>query len=170
MLQCLKETASSGLHIICSSDSNLYIYADEDRADNPNGRISTSGYILFFDSNPVSWSSKEYCSSSWSTEVEYKFVANALAKLTWVWKLLHELHVTISKTPTIYCDNVGVTYLSHNPVFHTYMEHVAVDFAYVCDQVQDHRVMLHILMLVINLLIHSPSHYLNQHLLGVIPC
>jgi len=53
--------------------------------------------------------------------------------------LLHELHVTISKTPTIYYDNVEVTYLSHNPVVHTRMN-IAVDFAYARDQVQDHRV------------------------------
>ncbi|KAH0706494.1 hypothetical protein KY289_011570 [Solanum tuberosum] len=49
-------------------------------------------------------------------------------------------YVTVLKTQTIYCDNVGVTYLSHNPVFHTRMKHVAVDFAYVRDQVQANRV------------------------------
>ncbi|PHT68722.1 hypothetical protein T459_28209 [Capsicum annuum] len=40
----------------------------------------------------------------------------------------------------IYCDNVGVTYLSHNPVFHTRMKHIAVDFAYFRDQVHTHQV------------------------------
>lgn len=42
---------------------------------------------------------------------------HALTENTWVRDLLHELHVTISLTPTIYCDNFGVTYLSHNPCF-----------------------------------------------------
>ncbi|XP_015162957.1 uncharacterized mitochondrial protein AtMg00810-like [Solanum tuberosum] len=141
VLWYLKETASLGLRIIHSSDSNLYMYVDADWAANPNDRISTSGYILFFGPNPVSWSLKKQCVvARSSTEAEYKFVANALAELTWVRNLLHKLHVTISKTPTIYCDNVRVTYLSHNPVFHTRMKHVVVDFAYVRDQVQDHRV------------------------------
>ncbi|KAH0710929.1 hypothetical protein KY284_012356 [Solanum tuberosum] len=141
VLRYLKETASSGLHIVRSSDSNLYMYADADWAGDPNDIISTSGYIIFFGPNPVSWSSKKQCAvARSSTEAEYKSVANALAEIMWVRNLLHELHVSIWKTPIIYCDNVGVTYLSHNPVFHTRMKHVAVDFAYVRDQVHAHRV------------------------------
>ncbi|KAH0706464.1 hypothetical protein KY289_011540 [Solanum tuberosum] len=141
VLRYLKETASSGLHIVRSSDSNLYMYTDADWAGDPNDIISTSGYIIFFGPNPVSWSSKKQCAvARSSTEAEYKSVANALAEIMWVWNLLHKLHVSIWKTPIIYCDNVGVTYLSHNPVFHTHMKHVAVDFAYVRDQVHAHRV------------------------------
>ncbi|KAF3615225.1 putative BTB/POZ domain-containing protein NPY2-like isoform X4 [Capsicum annuum] len=141
VLRYLKETASSGLRILRSSDSNWYMYVDANWAGDPNDRISTSGYILFFGPNPVSWSSrKQRAVARSSTEAEYKSVANALAEITWVRNLLHELHVTIPKTPTIYCDNVGVTYLSHNPVFHTRMKHVAVDFAYVHDQVHAHQV------------------------------
>ncbi|KAF3671321.1 putative U-box domain-containing protein 9-like [Capsicum annuum] len=134
VLRYLRETASSGLRILCSSDSNLYMYADANWVGDPNDRISTSGYILFFGPNPVSWSSKKRAVARSSTEAEYKSIANALAEIKWVRNLLHELHVTIPKTPTIYLDNVGVTYLSHNPVFHTCMKHVAVDFAYVRDQ------------------------------------
>ncbi|KAH0720792.1 hypothetical protein KY289_006136 [Solanum tuberosum] len=141
VLRYLKETASLGLRILCSSVSDLYMYADADWACDPNDKISTSGYILFFGPNPVSWSSKkQHVVARSSTEVEYKSVVNAIAKLTWVRNLLHELYVTVSKTPTIYYDNVGVTYLSHNPVFHTHVKHVAIDFAYVYDQVQAHRV------------------------------
>ncbi|PHT63548.1 hypothetical protein T459_32598 [Capsicum annuum] len=139
--QYLKETASSGLRIFQNSDSNLYMYADADWAGDPNNRISTSSYILFFGPNIVSWSSrKQRAVVRSSTEEEYKSVANAFVEITWVQNLLHELHVTIPKMPTIYCDNVRVTYLSHYPVFHTHMKHIAVDFVYVRDQVHTHRV------------------------------
>lgn len=82
VLWYLKQTASSGIRILRSSDSNLYMYADADWAGDPNDRISSSGYILFFGPN---WSSKnQHVVARSSTEAEYKSVANALTKLTWV--------------------------------------------------------------------------------------
>lgn len=105
------------------------MYADADWAGDPNIRISRSGYILFFGTNPVSWSSnKQHVVARLSTVAEYKFVVGALFELLEC-ETYFELHVTISKTPTIYCDNVGVTYLSHNPVFHTRMKYFVIDFA-----------------------------------------
>lgn len=71
--------------------------------------------------------------------------------------------------PTIYCDNVGVTYLSHYPVFHTRMKHVAVDFAYVRDQVHAHQVHVTHTHASDQLADTSPSHCLNQTLLDVVP-
>ncbi|PHT69173.1 hypothetical protein T459_28660 [Capsicum annuum] len=99
VLRYVKEIPSLGLRILCSSDSNLYMYADADWAGDPNDRISTSGYILFFGPNPVSWSSiKQRAVARLSTEAEYKSVANTPAEITWVRNLLHELHVTIPKS------------------------------------------------------------------------
>ncbi|RVW90987.1 Retrovirus-related Pol polyprotein from transposon RE1 [Vitis vinifera] len=39
-------------------------------------------------------------------------------------------------SPIIYCDNVGATYLYSNPVFHSRMKHVAIDYHFIRDQVQ----------------------------------
>lgn len=36
----------------------------------------------------------------------------------------------------IYCDNVGATQLSANPVFHSRMKHLAIDYYFVRDLVQ----------------------------------
>lgn len=54
--------------------------------------------------------------------------------------MLRELHVTNLVTPTIYSDNVGATYVCHNPVFHNRMKHISVDFHFVRDQVQKDQV------------------------------
>ena len=63
-------------------------------------------------------------------------MANTAAELRWVCSLLTELGVTLTNTPTIYCDNVGATYLSANPVFHSRMKHLALDFHFVRGNVQ----------------------------------
>ena len=48
-----------------------------------------------------------------------------------------ELNVSFPQQPTIYCDNVGTTYLCVNPVFHSRMKHVEIDFHFVRDQVNN---------------------------------
>ncbi|XP_070003574.1 uncharacterized protein [Nicotiana sylvestris] len=75
-----------------------------------------------------------------STEAEYRAVASALAEINWVMNLLNELHVSVPQAPTIYCDNAGATYLCENPVFHSRMKHIAVDFHFVRKQVQQNQV------------------------------
>ena len=50
--------------------------------------------------------------------------------------LLTELGITIPAPPIIYCDNDGATYLCSNPVFHSRMKLVALDYHFIRDQVQ----------------------------------
>ena len=64
-------------------------------------------------------------------------VASTAAKLTWIQSLLHELGVIPMATPTIYCDNVGTIYPCVNLVFHSRMKHIAIDFHFVRDKVQN---------------------------------
>lgn len=47
-----------------------------------------------------------------------------------------ELAIPFTSTPVIYCDNVGATYLCANPVFHSRMKHVALDYHFIRDNVQ----------------------------------
>lgn len=49
---------------------------------------------------------------------------------------MHELTIAIPAAPVIYCDNVGATYLCVNPVFHTRMKHVVLDYHFIRDNVQ----------------------------------
>ena len=62
-------------------------------------------------------------------------MANAAAELAWVKNLLSELGLSVPHAPTIHCDNTGATYLCANPVYHSRMKHVALDYHFVREQV-----------------------------------
>jgi len=79
-----------------------------------------------------------------STESEYKALANATAELIWVQSLLGELGVPQPKVPSLWCDNIGATYLSANPVFHARTKHIEVDYHFVRQQVADKQLQVRI--------------------------
>ncbi|KAD4981817.1 hypothetical protein E3N88_18488 [Mikania micrantha] len=83
----------------------------------------------------IGWASLMTTVSRSFTEAEYKALADTVVELTWLETLLQELQVPMSSTPTLWCDNLGATYLSTNPVFHARTKHVEVDFHFVREKV-----------------------------------
>lgn len=67
-----------------------------------------------------------------------KALANVTAEVIWLQSLLIELGVSLSAAPTLWFDNLGATYLSANPVFHSRTKHIVIDFHFVRDRVADH--------------------------------
>lgn len=60
-------------------------------------------------------------------DAEYKALANAIAKIMWVQKLLTELGIQLH----LWSDNLGAKYLLSNPIFHTQTKHIEIDFHFV---------------------------------------
>ena len=80
----------------------------------------------------VSWSSKKQsnvCRSS--AEAEYRSLAIATADIAWIVQLLRDLHVTLSTTPKILCDNQSAIFMAVNPVTRPRSKHIAIDYHFV---------------------------------------
>ena len=95
-------------------------------------RTSTSAYISFLGSNPISWSSKKQRTVARSlTEAEYQTLANAASKTMWLSTLFKEPAFPVKDSPQLLCDNLGATHLSFNLVNHSRMKHIQINIHFV---------------------------------------
>ena len=118
-----------GLRIRKSSATGVSIFTDADWAGCVDDRRSTSGFAVLVGPNLISWSTKKQPTvSRSSTEAEYKALANGAAEAIWVESQLKELGVSQQRTPILWCDNLGATYLTANPVFLEKTQRLCVSF------------------------------------------
>jgi hypothetical protein len=83
-------------------------YIDADWAGNISNKRSTSGFMFFFGSTAVTWSSKKQSTIALSsTEAEYRGVAMAACEVAWLRKLLGDLGLHVDRHVVIYCDNLS---------------------------------------------------------------
>ncbi|KAJ1701542.1 hypothetical protein LUZ63_001321 [Rhynchospora breviuscula] len=136
ILRYINGTLNHGLHLRPSAELALHAYCDADWAGCPDDRRSTTGYAIYLGHNLVSWSSKKQATvSRSSTEAEYRSMAVTASELTWLISLLSELKVNSTQKPTLWCDNLGATFLASNPVFHARTKHIELDFHFVREKV-----------------------------------
>ncbi|KAJ1686058.1 hypothetical protein LUZ63_017448 [Rhynchospora breviuscula] len=124
------------LHLNSSSSLNIDAYCDADWAGCPDDRRSTTGFSIFLGGNLVSWSAKKQTTvSRSSTEAEYRSLALTCAEILWLQYLLHELRVFPVDPPTLWCDNIGATFLASNPIFHARTKHIEIDYHFVRERI-----------------------------------
>jgi hypothetical protein len=126
-----------GILIQQSSPFNLHTFVDADWAANTDTKVSTTAFITFLGSNPIFWSArKQRAVSRSSTEAEFRALAAATSETVWLHSLITELGLHLQHPPQVFCDNIGATHFSLNPVQHTRMKHIEIDLLFVLDLVQ----------------------------------
>ncbi|XP_019085614.1 PREDICTED: uncharacterized protein LOC109126486 [Camelina sativa] len=137
VLRYLAGTVTHGLLLHPGTPLMLHAYLDATWGGDQSDMISTNAYIAYLGTTPIAWCSKKQRGvTRSSTESEYRAVANATLEIMWICSLLTELGVRLPTPPVIYCDNMSATYLCANPVFHSRMKHIAIDFHFVREQVK----------------------------------
>ncbi|KAF2322645.1 hypothetical protein GH714_026508 [Hevea brasiliensis] len=137
VIRYLIGTIDKGLQFHHHSSLVLHAFSDSDWGGDKDDRSSTLAYVVFLGKNPISWSSKKQrVVAKSSTEAEYRSISATASELCWIHNLLLELAVSLSKPPVIYCDNLGATYVTTKPIFHSRMKHLEIDYHFVRQLVQ----------------------------------
>ena len=133
ILRHLKVTLTSSI-LLKPGPIFLSAFLDADWASDPSARRSTTGFIAFLGSNPITWAAKKQPAvSRSSTEAEYRALASTAAELPWL--RMQELHIYLLKPPLLWCDNLPALALASNPVFHSRTKHIEVDYLFEREQV-----------------------------------
>ncbi|KAL8129115.1 LOW QUALITY PROTEIN: hypothetical protein V2J09_018270 [Rumex salicifolius] len=84
-----------------------------------------------------------YCDNMGATSPSVNLVFHSIMKHialayhfvpdNWVLSLFFELGRAVPNSPVIYCDYMGATSLSANPVFHSWIKHIALAYHFVCE-------------------------------------
>ncbi|KAI3701690.1 hypothetical protein L6452_26950 [Arctium lappa] len=138
LLRYLHGSIHLGIFLRRNSPLQLHAFTDADWAGDKKTYRSTTGYVVYLGSNPIAWSSKRQSTlARSSTEVEFRAVASTTTEVQWIVSLLSELGFKSIVTPTIFCDNLSAIHYSANPIFHSRMKHLALDFHFVREKVQE---------------------------------
>ncbi|KAJ1692760.1 hypothetical protein LUZ63_009458 [Rhynchospora breviuscula] len=136
ILRYLSGTIHHGLRFTYGHPFTLHAYSDSDWAGCAIDRRSTTGFCIYLGGNLVSWSAKKQPTvSRSSTEAEYRSLALTSAELLWLRYLLTELQITMPDIPTLWCDNIGATFLASNPSFHARTKHIEIDYHFVRERI-----------------------------------
>ncbi|KAG6510538.1 hypothetical protein ZIOFF_028563 [Zingiber officinale] len=100
-------------------------------------RLLADTPFTLHDANMISWkSTKQRTVARSSTEAEYRVITSTATEIQWIKSLLTDLLLPVTTPTVLFTDNLGATYLSANPVFHSRMKSLAIDYHFVRDLVQ----------------------------------
>ena len=149
VLRYLKGTATLPLKYTNKSSQSIansvqvVAYGDADFAGDIDKRLSTTGWLVLLNGNPISWSSKRQSTVATSTlHAEYMAVYSTACEVKWLqhWfnevypstKPVFKLHLPI----TIHCDNDAAIKLTDHDTNHDRTKHIDVKYHYVRELIE----------------------------------
>ncbi|XP_023759681.1 uncharacterized mitochondrial protein AtMg00810-like [Lactuca sativa] len=120
IIRYLNGTLHHYLHFSPTRSTSLLAYSDSGWISDSDDSRSQYGFAIYHGSNLISWTSrKQRMVARSSTEAEYRSLAYTTAELLWIKHLLSDLVVPFTKPPLLLCHNVGVVFMTKNPVIRT---------------------------------------------------
>ena len=127
-LSHIQSTTTQGILLKGSDHLSLQAFSDSDWVACPTSRRSVIGYLILLESSLISWKSKKQGTVlKSSSEAEYRAMAQAASKVTWLVRLLEELGINNLIRVTLNCDNQLALNIARNPVFHEITKHIEID-------------------------------------------
>lgn len=131
LLRYIKGTSNYDIKITLSN-LTLTGFSDSDWASDNNDRKSTTSYCILLGYTPISWASKkQHVVARSSIEAEYRALTTTSFEILWLQNMLGKLGIHCTTTTTLYCDNIFVISLVHNPVTHAKTKYIEVDCHYI---------------------------------------
>jgi hypothetical protein len=142
ILRYLKSTISLKMEFSSLEENTITAYCDADWGNDLADRRSTTGFIIFHNRNPVSWSSKKQPTVALSTtEAEYMVLSYTCQELIWLRSLASELDPTSVEVPTtLYNDNKGAVDLASDAGFSQRTKHIDLRHHFIRQLVEDAKI------------------------------
>jgi len=134
----LKGTKHYGLKI--TKDINIRVYVDADLGGDRETKRSTTGFVIFMGSAPMTWYSKlQHCVAISTAESEYYSLNECALKCMWLRNLLNELGIKIDCI-TINIDNRAAIYNSKNETINPKSRHIDLRYHKIRELIKEDKI------------------------------
>ena len=117
---------------------DLLAYTDANWAGDRDDRRFTSRYFTLLGGNLITWKSKKRKVVVLSSaEAKLRGIAKGLTEIIWLKKLLSELHLPLTKTCKLFCDNKVAISIFGNSVQHDHTKHVENDRHFIIGETRE---------------------------------
>ena len=116
---------------------NLVAYTDASWGNDLQDRKSTTGSVIMYNGNTISWISKKQSTVATSTvESEYMALADTTKEVLWYRTWLNEVFGTLPSA-LVLCDNTGAIALSAKDNDHQRTKHIDIKYHFIRDHIKN---------------------------------
>jgi hypothetical protein len=140
ILRYLKGTPNLGLTFSSSTQSinqSIVAYTDASWGNDMGDRKSTTGTVVKFNGNVISWlSKKQSVVATSTTEAEYIALAAATQEILWFRAWIKEVLDVDVVSSLIHSDNQSCIALAKNDVYHSRTKHIDIKYHFIRDHIR----------------------------------